>query len=149
MVIPSFGNTSSLCLSIRVKTASLMDLETNMIHAEIQPVDEITVTDRAIVDHVRGCHMPLDVHASRFLLSINQLLKTERCRSTFRLNFLASCWLLVSPCAMRSPPTYRRGDLAVLTSIYTHQACNKASWLKSRVAIVSILVGLSITAVDT
>ena len=79
------------------------------------------------------------IRAFRKCLRINQLLKTERCRSTFRLNFLASCWLLVSPCAMRSPPTYRRGDLAVLTSIYTHQACNKASWLKSRVAIVSIL----------
>ena len=88
------------------------------------------------------------IRAFRKCLRINQLLKTERCRSTFRLNFLASCWLLVSPCAMRSPPTYRRGDLAVLTSIYTHQACNKASWLKSRVAIVSILVGLSITVVD-
>ena len=76
-MIPSFGNTSSLCLSIRVKTASSMDLETNMIHAEIQPVDEITVTDRAIVDHVRGCHMPLDVHAPRFLLT-KHFLKARR-----------------------------------------------------------------------
>ena len=45
-----FGNTCSLCLSI---SPSTMDLET-MIHAEIQPEDELTVTDRAIVDRVRG-----------------------------------------------------------------------------------------------
>jgi len=36
-------------------------LET-LMHAETQSEDEITVNDRAIADHVRGCRMHLDVH---------------------------------------------------------------------------------------
>jgi hypothetical protein len=48
--------------SVRLLTRpSTMIMET-MIHAEIQSEDEITVNDRAIADHVRGCRMPLDVH---------------------------------------------------------------------------------------
>ena len=53
----SFGNTCSLCLTAcqqeRINDDQHM-LETNMIYAEIQSEDEITVNDRAIADHVRG-----------------------------------------------------------------------------------------------
>ena len=50
-VISSFGNICSLCLSIRPLT---MDLETIYDTRRDTTEDEPTVTDRAIVDHVRG-----------------------------------------------------------------------------------------------
>ena len=54
----SFGNTCSLCLTDACQQERINDdqhmLETNMIYAEIQSENEITVNDRTITDHVRG-----------------------------------------------------------------------------------------------
>ena len=45
-VLSSFGNPRSLCLSI---SPSTMDLKT-MMHAEIQSEDELTITNRAVIE---------------------------------------------------------------------------------------------------
>ena len=47
-----------------------------MIHAEIQPEDELTVTDRAIVDRVRGLsHIPRMYTPNQLLISANTYTK--------------------------------------------------------------------------
>ena len=53
------------------KTASTMIMETMI--PEIQSEDEIIVNDRATADHVRGCRMPLDVHAPNHQLKNSKI----------------------------------------------------------------------------
>ena len=122
-----------------------------VIHAETQSEDETTVNDRATADHVCGCRI---AHGCTHLISSWNTVRSRcRCRAcrtvgNSTLNLMASCWLLVSfSCAWH----LHRLIIGPIWLCWFHSHSSLVIELPdlNRGWLVSILVGLSITAVDT